>query len=107
MRASTRSGTASPSRRREGHTLVDFLTGTLSLCIGSAVAWLVALYTEHGARLLIWNTAFGVVGAALCAFVIGWTAPAFTVVGLLVAGPLCSLLAIQAGNAARRAFRAR
>jgi hypothetical protein len=37
--------------------------------------------------------------------IIAWAAPAFTTTGLLIAGPLCSLLAIQAGDAARRALR--
>jgi hypothetical protein len=32
--------------------------------IGTAVVWLIALYTEHGARLLIWNTMFGMMGQA-------------------------------------------
>jgi hypothetical protein len=37
--------------------------------------------------------------------IIAWAAPAFTTTGLLIAGPLCSLLAIQAGDAARCALR--
>ena len=74
------------------------------MCIGTAVAWLIALYTEHGARLLFWNTLFGMVGAALCGVAIAWAAPAYAVLGLVVAGPFCSLLMIYAGNAARRAL---
>ncbi len=83
---------------------MDFLTATLSLCIGTVVAWLLAIYTKRGMHLLLWNTLLGIVGAALCALAIVWTAPTLTVIGLVVAGPLCSLLVIVAGNAMRRAL---
>jgi hypothetical protein len=83
---------------------LDFFIGTLCMCIGTAVAWLVAFYTKDGARLLLWNTLFAMAGAALCALVLARAAPAFLVVGLVIAGPFCSLLMIYAGTAARRAL---
>ena len=80
---------------------MDFLTQTL--CIGSAVAWLIAIYTERGAHLLIWNHVFGIAGAALCALAIAWLFPSLGVVGLVTAGPVCAVAMILAGNAVRRA----
>jgi hypothetical protein len=84
---------------------MDNLTITLVLCIGNAVAWLLALYTEAGMRSLLWNVLFGIVGAALCALAIAWLAPPLGGLWLLVVGPVCSLLAISAGKALRRVLR--
>jgi len=81
---------------------MDFLTVSLSMSIGCAVAWLIALYTPHGERLLFWNTAFGMLGAALCLAALVWIAPEFRVVGLVIAGPFCAYAMIVAGNAIRR-----
>ena len=83
---------------------MDILTIALCMSIGSAVAWLIALYTHRGVHLLFWNTFFGMAGAALCALLIAWTAPALGVVGLVIAGPIFAVLTIVAGNAIRRAF---
>jgi len=83
---------------------MDFLTVSLSMSIGCAVAWLIALYTPQGERLLFWNTAFGMLGAALCLAALVWTAPVFRVVGLVIAGPVCAWLAIVAGNTIRDAI---
>jgi hypothetical protein len=83
---------------------LDILTITLCMSIGSAVAWLVALYTPGGAYLLFWNTLFGMMGAALCALAIAWIAPALGVAALVIAGPVCAGLAIVAGQAMRRAL---
>ena len=83
---------------------MDFLTLTLCLCIGTAVAWLIAIYTERGAYLLIWNHLFGIAGAALCALGVAWVAPSLGVVGLVTAGPLCAGLMSLAGHAVRRAL---
>ena len=81
---------------------MDFLTQTLCLCIGSMVAWLIAIYTQRGASLLIWNHVFGIAGAALCALAIAWVAPLWATVGLVMAGPPSALFVILAGNAIRR-----
>ena len=82
---------------------LDFLTQTLCLCIGTMVAWLIAIYTERGAHQLIWNHVFGIAGAALCALAVSLIAPRLGILGLLIAGPPCAVLAIVAGHAIRRA----
>ncbi len=81
---------------------MDTLAIALCMSIGCAVAWLIALYTEGGTRLLIWNVAFGMLGAGLCAVVAAWIEPAFVILAVLAIGPLCSLLVIIAGQAIRR-----
>lgn len=83
---------------------MDILTIALCMSIGSAVAWLMALYTERGVELLLWDMPFAMAGAALCALAIAAIAPAFVVVGLLMAGPFCAVVAIFAGHAIRRAL---
>ena len=89
---------------------MDFLAQILCLCIGSMVAWLIAMDNERGAALLIWNHVFGIAGAALCALTLGWVAPHWGIVGLVLGGPPSAVLLIVAGNAVRRAvvrFRTR
>ena len=81
---------------------MDDLSLFLSVCIGCVIAWLVALYADDSASLLLWNTAFGMAGAALCAVVLGRYAPEHNIVGLLVAGPICALLTIAVGHAIKR-----
>lgn len=81
---------------------MDFLTACLCLSIGSAVAWLIALYTRNGAYRLFWNTFFGMLGAFLTALAIARYAPILGVVGLLMAGPIVALLTILIGNAVKR-----
>jgi hypothetical protein len=83
---------------------LDILTIALCISIGNAVAWLIALYTDRGVQLLLWDVPFATVGAALCALAIAWIAPTLGVVGLVMAGPLCAVLMIVAGNAIRRAL---
>lgn len=83
---------------------MDFLTVSLCMSIGTAVAWLVALYTPGGAHLLFWNTFFGMLGAFLSLWAIVSMAPALRVVALVIAGPFCALLMIVAGNAMMRAM---
>jgi hypothetical protein len=68
------------------------------------VAWLLALYTSRGVGLLLWDVPLGTLGAALCALAIGSISPAFGVVGLVTAGPICAVLTILAGDAIRRAL---
>jgi hypothetical protein len=70
------------------------------MSIGNAVAWLIALYTERGVRLLLWDVPFATIGAAVCAISVAW----IVVVGLVTAGPVCAALMIIAGNAIRRAL---
>lgn len=84
---------------------MDLVSITLCLCIGNAVAWLMAIYTTPGARNLIWNVVLGSFGAALFALAMIWGWPAYRIVGLLFGGPVCAFLAILAGQAARQRFR--
>jgi hypothetical protein len=83
---------------------LDILTIALCISIGNAVAWLIALYTDRGVQLLLWDVPFATAGAALCALAVAWIAPTLGVVGLVTAGPLCAVLMIVAGNAIRRAL---
>ena len=83
---------------------MEILIIALCLSIGTAVAWLVALYSERGPYLLIWDNVFGMAGAGLCAAAIAWLVPAIGAVGLVIAGPLCAYLAILAGQKLRRIF---
>ena len=83
---------------------MDFLPQILVLCIGTVVAWLIAIYSERGAALLIWNHVFGIAGAALCALALAWMAPSWGIVGLVLAGPPSAVLLILVGHAFRRAL---
>ena len=75
-----------PTRRKAN--FLDFVVGCLSLSIGCAVAWLLALYTSRGERMLIGDTFAATAGAALSALAFWWIAPTYTVVGLLLLGPV-------------------
>jgi hypothetical protein len=85
----------------------EMLTIALCLSIGCAVAWLFALYSARGPYLLLWDTALGMIGAALCAAAIYYFAPRLDVVGLVMAGPICAAVAIAASHPVRRAVLAR
>jgi hypothetical protein len=85
---------------------MDDLTIAMCLCIGNAVAWLLALYTQRGLPRLLWDIPLGTAGATLCALTIAWLALKSGGVWLLIAGPLSALVAILAGHAIRRAVRA-
>lgn len=77
---------------------MDDLTIAMCLCIGNAVAWLLALYTRSGLHRLLWNVLFGVVGATLCALLVNWIGSSYAGIWLMTAGPICSLFAILAGQ---------
>ena len=83
---------------------MDILTIALCLSVGSAVAWLVALYTKRGVQQLLWDVPFAIAGAALCALAAAWIAPKLVVVSLVTAGPVCAVLLIFTGDAIRRAL---
>ena len=78
---------------------MDLLSIALCISIGNAVAWSIALFTQQGVHLLLWNMHFGTLGAALCVLAIAWIAPPIGVIGLVTAGPLCALLMIVVGDA--------
>jgi hypothetical protein len=81
---------------------LDFVVGCLSLSIGCAVAWLLALYTPRGERMLIGDTFAGTAGAALCALAFWWIVPAYTVAGLLFLGPVFARVAVALADMLRR-----
>ena len=77
---------------------------TIALCIGTGVPWLVAIHSENGARQLIGNSVFGLVGTALGALAFDWISPTYSIIALISAGPVIALLTIAAGQAAKRAI---
>ena len=81
---------------------MDILTMAACLSIGSAVAWLIALYTQRGVRLLLWDFPFAVAGAALCAVAAEWLIPKLGIIVLVTVGPLLAALMIFVGDAIRR-----
>lgn len=83
---------------------MDLVSITLCLCIGNAVAWLMAIYTQAGSRNLLWNVVLGSVGAALFGFALIWALPSYRVAGLLLGGPVCAVLLIFFGQSVRRRF---
>ena len=86
---------------------MDNLTIALSICIGTGVPWLIAIYSDDGARRLIGNTVFGMVGTALAALVFDWISPIYSILALISAGPLIALMTIAVGQAAKRAIVSR
>jgi hypothetical protein len=83
---------------------LDFVVGCISLSIGCAVAWLLALYTPRGETHLIGDTFVATVGAVLCALLLWWIEPTYTVVGLLFIGPFFARGAIALADRVRRSM---
>ena len=83
---------------------MDNLTIMLCICIGTGVPWLVAIYSESGARQLIGNSVFALAGTAFGALAFNWISPTYSIIALISAGPLVALLAIVAGQATKRAI---
>jgi hypothetical protein len=81
---------------------MDILTMATCLSIGSAVSWLIALYTRRGTEFLLWDFPFAVAGAALCAVAVAWITPTLGIVALVTVGPLFAGLMIPVGDAVRR-----
>jgi hypothetical protein len=82
---------------------MDILMIAVCMSIGSAVAWVIALYTTRGVQRLLWDFPFATLGAVLCASVVNWFSPRLVIVALLTAGPLCAVLMLFVGDAIRRA----
>lgn len=66
--------------------------------------WLIATYSENGARQLIANTVFGMLGAVFGAMVFDWISPAYSMIALVSVGPVVTFLTIEAGQAIKRAI---
>ena len=78
---------------------LDYLTTALCISIGTGVPWLMAIYSDNGARQLFGNSVFGLLGTALAALVFDWISPTYSVITLLSVGPVIALLTIFAGQA--------
>jgi hypothetical protein len=86
---------------------LDNLTIALCISIGTGVPWLIAVYSDNGARRLIGNSIFGLAGTVLGAAVFNWISPRYGIIALVALGPAVAFLAIAAGQAAKRAVMAR
>jgi hypothetical protein len=86
---------------------MDYLTLALCISIGTGVPWLVAVYSDNGARKLIGNTLFSMMGTVASAGLFHWTSPTYAIIALVSVGPVVALLAIAAAQAAKRAIASR
>jgi hypothetical protein len=82
--------------------VLDTLTIALCISIGTGVPWLIALQSEPGARQLIENSVFGLIGTVLGALAFDWISPTYSIIVLILAGPVVALLAIVGGQALKR-----
>jgi hypothetical protein len=79
----------------------------LCISIGTGVPWLIAVYSDNGARQLIANSVFGLIGTALGASAFDWILGKYSIVALVSLGPIVALLAIAGGQAVTRAILSR
>lgn len=96
-----------PVSAPSGTRCLDNLTLALCISIGTGVPWLIATYSDAGARRLIGNTVFSMIGTVACAVFFHWLSPAHGLVALVFAGPVAAFLAIAAGQAAKRVIVSR
>lgn len=83
---------------------MDNLTIALCISIGTGVPWLIAIYSDTGARQLIENSVFGLVGTAFGASAFNWISSTYGIVALVSLGPVVAFLTIIAGQAVKRAI---
>jgi uncharacterized membrane protein len=83
---------------------LDNLTIALCISIGTGVPWLIAVYSEAGARQLLGNTVFGMVGSAFGAWAFNRIFSTYSIVALISLGPAVTFLTIAAGQAVKRAI---
>jgi hypothetical protein len=102
-------GSPRPAGLTEGgeDALLDNLTVALCISIGTGVPWLIAVYSDNGARQLIGNTVFGMVGTVFAASAFNWIFSEYGIVALVTLGPAVAFLTIAAGQAAKRAVLSR
>ena len=86
---------------------MDYLTAALCISIGTGVPWLIAVYSDNGARRLIGNTVFSMAGTLTTAALFNWFSPRFGILALVSLGPVIACLAIAAGQAAKGAILTR
>jgi hypothetical protein len=84
--------------------VLDNLTIALCISIGTGVPWLMAIHSDQGARQLIVNSVFGLVGTAIGASAFNWMSPTYGIVALVTVGPAVAFLTITAGQAVKRAI---
>jgi hypothetical protein len=82
---------------------LDNLTIALCISIGTGVPWLIATYSDKGARQLIGNTVLGMIGIAFAASAFNWISPKYSIVALVSVGPVVAFLTIVGGQAIKRA----
>ncbi len=87
---------------------MDNLTIALCISIGTGVPWLIAIFSDNGARHLIGNTVFGMIGTVLGASVFNWISPTYGIVALVSLGPVdrASGNRGRSGRQARRLIQA-
>jgi hypothetical protein len=86
---------------------LDNLTIALCISIGTGVPWLIATYSDKGARQLVGNTVFGMLGTAIGASVFNWISPTYSIVALISVGPVVAFLTIAVGQTVKRAILAK
>ena len=86
---------------------MDYLTLALCISIGTGVPWLNAIYSDNGARHLIGNSVFSLAGTVAGASLLHWISPTYGLIGVVVIGPAVAVLAMVAGQAAKRAVLSR
>ena len=67
---------------------MDDLTLALCISIGTGVPWLIAIYSDDGARQLIENSVFGLVGTAFGASAFNWIFSRYSIIALVSLGPV-------------------
>lgn len=85
----------------------DHLTLALCISIGTGVPWLAAIYSDTGARRLISNSVFSLIGTVAAAILLTWISPTYGIIALLILGPVIACLAMAAGQALKRAVASR
>jgi hypothetical protein len=86
---------------------LDNLTIALCISIGTGVPWLIATYSDKGARQLVGNTVFGMLGTAIGASVFNWISPTYSIIALISVGPVVAFLTIAVGQTVKRAILAK
>lgn len=83
---------------------MDYLTLALCISIGTGVPWLAAVYSDNGARRLLGNSVFSLIGTVAGASLFTWISPTYGIVALVTLGPVVAVLAMVAGQAIKLAI---
>jgi hypothetical protein len=86
---------------------LDNLSIALCISIGTGVPWLIAIYSEDGARQLIENSVFGLVGTALGASAFNWISSTYSIIALVSLGPVVAFLTVISAQAVKRVILSR